>query len=101
MHKIKTLNMIFFLSMSKQELKIAMYGTLGISAAVAGGMYYCFPFLKRMMTHNPSSFMNTEHLAKMRANVVYTDIPIPMDPEEDFDNEILIEWYNDQKDKVQ
>ena len=85
--------------MSKAEMKIAMYGTLGMTALFAGGVAYCFPFLKRMMTHNPQHFMNQEKMAERKKNVVYTDIPIPNDPEEEFESDILIEWYNDQKAK--
>ena len=85
--------------MSKAELKIAMYGTIGLTALTAGGLAYCFPFLKRMMTHNPQHFMNKEKMEKFQRDIVYTDIPIPNDVEEEFDTDILVEWYNDQKAK--
>ena len=85
--------------MSKAELKLAMYGTLGITAVVAAGTAYCFPFLKRMMTHNPQHYMNQDKMAEFKKKIVYTDIPIPNDPEEEFDTDILIEWFDDQKAK--
>ena len=50
-----------------------------------------------MMSTNPIHYMNQEQVARLRENVVYTDIPIPINPEEEFDNEVLIEWYKEQK----
>jgi len=41
--------------------------------------------------------MNQEQVARLRENVVYTDIPIPINPEEEVDDEVLIEWYKEQK----
>lgn len=43
--------------------------------------------------------MDKAKIAERRKNVVYTDIPIPMDPEEEFDTDVLIEWYEEQKSK--
>ena len=51
------------------------------------------------MTKNPQHFMDPAQIEKVKRKYVYTDIPIPMDPEEEFDTEILVEWYEEQKKK--
>ena len=99
LYTIKLMSELFSAAMSKAELKIAMYGTIGLGVVWAGGLAYCMPFLKRMMTCNPIHFMNQDKVADLRKDIVYTDIPIPNDPEEEFETDILIEWYNDQKGK--
>jgi hypothetical protein len=52
-----------------------------------------------MMTQNPVNFMDPEKIAKKRENMVFCDIPIPLDPDEEFDTDILVEWYAEQKSK--
>ena len=43
--------------------------------------------------------MDPAQIEKVQRKYVYTDIPIPMNPEEEFDTEILVEWYEEQKKK--
>lgn len=62
-------------------------------------MYQFGPFIRTMMTHNPQHFMDQAQIAKVQKKYVYTDIPIPMNPEEEFDTDVLVEWYEEQKKK--
>ena len=70
-----------------------------IPGLIGTGAYFFGPFIQTMMTKNPQHFMDKAKIAERRKNVVYTDIPIPMDPEEEFDTDVLIEWYEEQKSK--
>ena len=65
------------------------------------GIYFFGPFIKRMMTSNPQNFMDPDKIARLRKNIVYCDIPIPNDPEEEFDTDILVEWYKEKKEQGQ
>ena len=80
------------------QLRNALVVSAGISAVTAGISYYCAPFLKRMLTMNPHHFMG-ENLDKHLEMIVKCDIPIPQDPEEEFETDILLEWYVDQQKK--
>ena len=80
------------------QLRHAMYGVAGLSGLLCTGVYFSLPFLKRMLTMNPHDFMG-EQLDKHLQNIVKCDIPIPMDAEEEFETDILVEWYVDQQSK--
>ena len=80
------------------QLRNALYAAAGISSICGAGAYFSAPFLKRMLTMNPHHFMG-ENLDKHLERIVKCDIPIPMNSDEEFDTDILVEWYVDQQSK--